>query len=98
MAALPADRSVQAAARLYERLLALYPAPYRAAYGAAMAQLFRDLAREAYDTGRGWALAGLWVRVLADTGRSAGEEHWLAFADGLRGSACRLDLAWMRTG
>jgi hypothetical protein len=84
-------------AGLYERLLRLYPRRYRAEYGAAMAQLFRDLARDAYADRQGWGLAGLWVRVLADTGRSAGTEHWLALESRLR-QTCRVDVGWLRAG
>ena len=97
MAANPARSPLAFSARLYERLLSLYPRRYRAEYGPAMAQLFRDLAREAYGANHGWGLAGLWVRVLADTGRSAGREQWLALEEGWR-SACRVEMPWIRNG
>jgi hypothetical protein len=98
MRSLPSQSPVRWSARLYEQLLAFYPAPHRAEYGPAMAQLFRDLAREAYGEAHGWGLAGLWIRVAADTGRSAGEAHWQALTERLRRLACRPDLDWMRGG
>ena len=75
MATLPAPRSRPASARLYERLLGLYPARYRREYGPLMAQLFRDLLRDTRQQGGGWAVAGLWLRVTAELGVTAGREH-----------------------
>lgn len=97
MAASPSPSPLQLSARVYEGLLVVYPKRYRAEYGPAMAQLFRDLARESYGQARGWGLAGLWLRVLADTSRSAGEEHWQALSERLRCSLAA-DQTWMRTG
>jgi uncharacterized protein involved in exopolysaccharide biosynthesis len=51
---------------IYQRLLRVYPARHRAEYGAAMAQLFRDQCRDAWQTSRHWGLAGLWLRTLSD--------------------------------
>jgi membrane protein insertase Oxa1/YidC/SpoIIIJ len=51
---------------VYRRLLVCYPKAFRAAYGAEMAQVFRDRAREVY-RGRGAAgLLALWVAALRD--------------------------------
>jgi hypothetical protein len=88
--------------RAYQALLWLYPARYRQAYGAAMAQLFRDLLREA-DTGEpGWGLARLWLRVLADTSRSAVAEHWAELRGGLLRGICVFEgqrrLSWRAFG
>ena len=61
--------------RLYARLLGLYPARYRREYGPLMRQLFRDLLRDTRDQRRGWAVAGLWLRVVAELGVTASREH-----------------------
>jgi len=51
---------------IYERLLRAYPLRHRAQYGAAMAQLFRDQCRDAWDESQAWGLGKLWLRVLLD--------------------------------
>lgn len=51
---------------IYERLLLAYPPRHRAEYGAAMAQLFRDQCRDAWDESRNWGLLKLWLRTLPD--------------------------------
>lgn len=40
--------SLRLSTRLYEMLLALYPADYRAGFGSQMVQVFRDIARDSY--------------------------------------------------
>jgi len=52
--------------KIYGRLLRAYPKAHRAAYGAAMAQLFRDQCRDAWNESRTWGLLKLWLRVLPD--------------------------------
>jgi hypothetical protein len=61
--------------RLYQRLLAIYPAAYRREYGPLMLQLFRDLRRDTWRRGKRWDLAMLWLRVLGDVGTTAWAEH-----------------------
>jgi len=61
--------------RLYQRLLAIYPAAYRREYGPLMLQLFRDLRREASRRGKRRDQAALWLRVLGDVGTTAWAEH-----------------------
>lgn len=61
--------------RLYQRLLAIYPAAYRREYGPLMLQLFRDLRREASRRGKRRDQAVLWLRVLGDVGTTAWAEH-----------------------
>ncbi len=61
--------------RLYQRLLAIYPAVYRREYGPLMLQLFRDLRREASRRGKRRDQAALWLRVLGDVGTTAWAEH-----------------------
>src|SRR5580698_8245174 len=51
---------------IYDRLLVAYPQSHRAEYGAAMAQLFRDQCRDAWNESRNWGLVKLWLRVLPD--------------------------------
>jgi len=51
---------------IYGRLLLAYPRAHRAAYGAAMTQLFRDQCRDAWKEARHWGLLLLWLRVLPD--------------------------------
>jgi hypothetical protein len=56
-------------------LLALYPAAHRRDYGAPMAQLFRDQARQAYQERRRLGILQLWLRVLPDLAATAGREQ-----------------------
>jgi uncharacterized protein involved in exopolysaccharide biosynthesis len=51
---------------IYRRLLRAYPPRHRAAYGAAMAQLFRDQCRDAWTESPTWGLFKLWLRILPD--------------------------------
>ena len=60
------SRSFSVSQSIYQRLLLAYPQQHRAAYGAAMAQLFRDQCRDAWNESRGWGLLKLWLRVLPD--------------------------------
>ena len=50
--------------KFYGRLLLAYPRSHRAEYGAAMAQLFRDQCRDAWNESQNWGLMKLWMRVL----------------------------------
>lgn len=68
MTARPAGEAVFAA------LLRAYPRPFRARFAAEMAQVFRDQRRAAAARGRP-ALAGFWLRLLAELGRTAFEER-----------------------
>ncbi|HEX5398846.1 MAG TPA: hypothetical protein VFY06_07345 [Verrucomicrobiae bacterium] len=52
--------------RIYQRLLLAYPRSHRAKYGAAMAQLFRDQCRDAWNESGKWGLLKVWLRVLPD--------------------------------
>ena len=61
--------------RVYARLLRLYPRAHREEYGGAMAQLFRDECRDAWNWGRGWGLVWLWLRVLPDLMKTAMTER-----------------------
>jgi hypothetical protein len=70
------------AERLYHILLFVYPAEHRRAYGSLMAQLFRDLGRDAYRKHGLTGLMRLWSRVLVDTAVSATVEHLHALQEG----------------
>lgn len=75
MATSPSVTRFPRAESLYCALLRLYPADYRREYAAPMAQLFRDLCRDAYRHHGRVGLARLWRRVLADTVVTAAAEH-----------------------
>jgi capsular polysaccharide biosynthesis protein len=52
--------------KIYRRLLRAYPKAHRAEYGPAMAQLFRDQCRDAWNESHNWGVMKLWMRVLPD--------------------------------
>jgi hypothetical protein len=54
------------AEKIYRVLLLAYPVKHRAAYGEAMAQLFRDQCRDAWDASKSFGMLKLWLRVLPD--------------------------------
>ncbi len=60
---------------LYRLLLAAYPAPFRKEYGEAMAQVFRDTAREEYRRRGLRGLLVVWLRTLADFTVSVVRQH-----------------------
>jgi capsular polysaccharide biosynthesis protein len=61
--------------KLYEHLLKAYPQAHRKAYGSAMAQLFRDQCRDAWQEARSWGLIKLWLHVLPDLLKTSIAEH-----------------------
>jgi hypothetical protein len=74
-----AGRGVRAAStseRLYHRLLWVYPAAYRREYGPLMAQLFRDLLRDARRSPRPLGLARLWLSTVFEVFVTAAREHY----------------------
>jgi uncharacterized protein involved in exopolysaccharide biosynthesis len=60
------NRALAVSQKIYGWLLRAYPPAHRAAYGPAMAQLFRDQGRDAWNESKGWSLFKLWLRVLPD--------------------------------
>jgi|SRR5665213_802397 len=52
--------------KTYRWLLRAYPKMHREEYGSAMAQLFRDQCRDAWNEAQGWGIMKLWLRVLPD--------------------------------
>ena len=75
MAARADNQAVAFSEKVFERLLAAYPKAHREEYGAAMAQLFRDQCRDAWNESRGWGLTKLWLRVLPDVVGTSLLEH-----------------------
>jgi uncharacterized protein involved in exopolysaccharide biosynthesis len=69
------NRAIALSQRVYKRLLRLYPRAHREEYGTAMAQLFRDQCRDAWQAHRGWGLAWLWLHVLPDLFKTAAYER-----------------------
>lgn len=68
-------RLVALSVAAYRRLLALYPASFRSAYGSPMLQLFRDCSLATWRRQGAAGLPPLWVRTLADLIKTAAEEH-----------------------
>jgi len=52
--------------KVYGWLLRAYPPAHREAYGPAMAQLFRDQCRDAWNESPHWGMPRLWLRTLPD--------------------------------
>jgi hypothetical protein len=73
-------RRGERAARLYARLLRLYPAAHQQAFGEQMLRTFRDHYRDAVET-EGEAEAHFWVRVVGDAGQSVVCEHLAALTE-----------------
>jgi hypothetical protein len=61
--------------RLYRGLLLLYPARFRARFADDMVQLFGDQMRRARTEGPPFAVAGTWLRAIADLAATAASEH-----------------------
>ncbi len=60
------DREFRVSEMIYGRLLRAYPPRHRAEYGPAMAQLFRDQCRDAWNESQTWGLFKLWWRTVPD--------------------------------
>lgn len=69
------SKGVTISVKIYERLLATYPADFRREYGPAMKQLFRDQCRDAWSQAQGRGLAILWLRMLPDLAKTLLVEH-----------------------
>jgi uncharacterized protein involved in exopolysaccharide biosynthesis len=52
--------------KIYAQLLRAFPKSHREKYGSAMAQLFRDQCRDAWDEAGNFGLLKLWLRALPD--------------------------------
>lgn len=61
--------------RIYRALLTLYPADYRLEYGALMAQVFRDVSRDAYHSRGAIGLLFWWCETLLDLTRTVIEQR-----------------------
>jgi hypothetical protein len=75
MAEHPYSRLLSISDTAYRVLLRVYPAAHRREYGLWMAQLFRDLCRDAVQQDGALGLVWLWARTLLDTARTALVEH-----------------------
>jgi capsular polysaccharide biosynthesis protein len=71
------SKAVTASVKIYERLLATYPADFRREYGLAMKQLFRDQCRDAWSQAQARGLAVLWLRVFLDWAKTSLAQHLL---------------------
>ena len=60
------NRTLAVSQNFYEVLLRAYPKSHREEYGPAMAQLFRDQCRDAWDESQNRGVMKLWLRVLPD--------------------------------
>ncbi len=78
----PPSRPSRIAERLYRAALHAYPRAFRRAYGAALAQAFRDRSRDAYRRGGLGALLHVCGSELGDLATTAAKEH----GDEIRGS------------
>jgi hypothetical protein len=75
MAARADNQAVAFSEKVFERLLAAYPKAHREEYGTAMAQLFRDQCRDAWNESRSWGLTKFWLRVLPEVLVTSFSEH-----------------------
>src|ERR1022692_2404373 len=73
------NRALAVSQKVYGWLLRAYPPTHREEYGPSMAQLFRDLCRDAWCESRGWGMAKLWLRVLPDLLKTSIVERLAAF-------------------
>lgn len=71
----PGQQEMRASVAIYRCLLRLYPAAFRRAYGAQMAQVFRDSCRQAQQERGLPGVIILWLATLVDLLRSALAEH-----------------------
>lgn len=71
-------RRVKTSEQCYHWLIRFYPAPFRAAFGESMRQVFRDQCLDAIDQKGGWGLAALWLRTLLDFVWTCPKEHIVA--------------------
>jgi peptide/nickel transport system permease protein len=68
-------------ARLYRRLLVLYPARFRHEYGRDMVQVFQDRLRDEATTGRPGRVAVFWFWAVGDLVRTAPRERMRAMVE-----------------
>jgi hypothetical protein len=107
------DRAVALSRRVYEGLLAAYPARFRELYGEEMADLFEDVCRERLERSGPRGMTGVWSETLADLAvnslaeRARGESAitsparlcgLLSVAGGLVAIVCGAVLPWSLLG
>jgi len=74
------NRWLMVSQKVYGWLLRAYPPTHREEYGLAMAQLFRDQCRDAWNESQGWGVAKLWLRVLPDLVKTSFVERLAALS------------------
>jgi len=72
---LKSTRLLTLSERVYRALLILYPSKFRRDYGQHMAQVFRDVCRDAYRQGGAFKLANWWATALLDLLETVIAEH-----------------------
>src|ERR1019366_5810571 len=72
------NRALAVSKKVYGWLLRAYPPAHREEYGPAMAQLFRDQGRDAWNESQGWGVTKLWLRVLPDLVKTSIIERFAA--------------------
>ena len=77
-------RTLALSQALYRALLRAYPSAFRREHGAAMAQLFRDSCRDAYQERGVVGLFSVWRHTLGDLGVSALRERRAALIAAIR--------------
>ncbi len=78
-------RSLRAAARVYNWLLGLYPAPFRARFRAEMLQVYRSLSRDIYTRGGTRGSLKFFLALLTDQ-LGALVQQWRLHISGRKGS------------
>jgi uncharacterized protein involved in exopolysaccharide biosynthesis len=68
--------SSRRAVAVFRWLLRFYPAAFRCEYEEKLILLFQDQLRDARARKTTGAMVRFWLRMIVDTGRSAGREHW----------------------
>jgi hypothetical protein len=72
------NHALRVSQKAYKRLLLAYPKAHREEYGPAMAQLFHDQCRDAWNEAHGLGVIKLWLRVLPDLVKTSIIERFAA--------------------
>lgn len=88
--------AVERSLALYLALLRAYPPAFRERYGAEMALVFRDAARDAWSQSGSVGLIALLARTLADTVVNAIHERLYGNRKGLTATWWELFVGWMQ--
>ncbi|MDQ2806291.1 MAG: hypothetical protein M3Z04_05140 [Chloroflexota bacterium] len=80
---------------VYRRLLGIYPAGFRHAYGLLMVQLFQDCSCAAYRQRGSCGLGLLWSHTVRDLAATGLREHLSAWRERNRSMTPATRLAWL---